>query len=412
MKKRTFRKGGIELRKALTWALVFLVASLLFVGCAKKEKAAEEKAPIKIGAIVSLTGPYSPLGTPEKNTLEMEVEKVNKAGGVNGHKIELIIEDDGTDEAKTVAAATKLIEKDKVVALIGPTGTGQTMAIRKQVEDAKIPNVSMAGGNIITDQLSKWVFVTPPSNRIVVPFTLNYLKEKGYTKIGLITDSGGFGKDGKAVIEEEVKNYGMTIVANETYNPTDVDMKAQLTKIKGTDAEVIVAWTAGKGASIIAKNAKELGIDLPLVFSHGVAMEAFIKGAGEAANGVIFPIGGRVLIPDSFTEESELKKVTQEYVNDYTSKYGETQSTFGGHAYDAFHIIVNALEKLDLEEYDLTSEADLAKLRSDLRDAIEKTTDFPGIAGTFTYTPTDHMGLSEEDLTMIEVKDGKWVEAK
>jgi branched-chain amino acid transport system substrate-binding protein len=399
------------MKRLLTLLLVFsLFISLGLAGCKKavKEGAEEavKKTPIKIGAIVSETGPYAGLGVPEKNTLEMEVKKINEAGGINGHKVELIIEDDGTDEAKTVAAATKLIEKDKVVALIGPTGTGQTMAIRQQVEEAEIPNVSMAGGNVITDQLSKWVFVTPPSNRIVVPFTLQYLKDEGWTKIGLITDSGGFGKDGKAVIEEEVKNYGLEIVANETYNPTDVDMKAQLTKIKGTNAQVVLAWTAGKGASIIAKNVKELGMEIPLVVSHGIGMKAFIDGAGDAAEGVIFPIGGRVLVPDTFTEESELKKVTQEYVNDYTSTYNDTQSTFGGHAYDAFHITVNALKALDLEKLD--PETNLAELRKALRDAIEKTTDFPGIAGTFTYTPADHMGLSKDDLNMLVIRDGKW----
>ncbi len=392
--------------------LLVVLALFLSLGLAGCKKAAEEgaeeaeKTPIKIGAIVSETGPYAGLGVPEKNTLEMEVKKINEAGGINGHKIELIIEDDATDEAKTVAAATKLIEKDKVVALIGPTGTGQTMAIRQQVEEAEIPNVSMAGGNVITDQLSQWVFVTPPSNRIVVPFALEYLKNKGWTKVGLITDSGGFGKDGKAVIEEEADNYGIEIVANETYNPTDVDMKAQLTKIKGTDAQVVLAWTAGKGASIIAKNVKELGMEIPLVVSHGIGMKAFIDGAGDAAEGVIFPIGGRVLVPESFTEESELKKVTQEYANNYTSTYNEPPSTFGGHAYDAFHIIVNALKTLDLETLD--PETNLAELRKALRDAIEKTTDFAGIAGTFTYTPADHMGLSKDDLNMLVIKDGKW----
>ncbi len=383
-------------------ALTLIFSLLLVAGCPQQEeeedeaKKEEKKEPIKIGAIISITGPYSALGVPEKNTLEMEVEKINDNGGVNGRDIEIIIEDDGTDEAKTVTAATKLIEQDEVIAIIGPTGTGQTMAIRKQIEDAEIPQVSMAGGNIITDQLSEWVFTTPPSNFIVVPFALNYLENEGLKKIGLITDSGGFGKDGKTVIEEEVKDRDMEIVANETYNPTDVDMKAQLTKIKGTDAQVVVAWTAGKGASIIAKNMSELNMDIPYLGSHGIAMEAFIKGAEDAANGVIFPIGGRVLIPDSFTEESEHKKVTQDYVNDYTSKYGEAQSTFGGHAFDALHIIVNALEKSDSDD------------PKDLRDAIEVTTDFAGIAGIFNYSADDHMGLSEDDLNMVVIKDGKW----
>ncbi len=388
----------------LILALV-LVFAIVIAGCQQKDEEEEEtktevKEPIKIGAIVSETGPYAALGTPEKKVLQMEVDRINKEGGVDGRDIEVIIEDDGTDEAKTVAAATKLIEKDKVIALIGATGTGQTMAIVDKVAKAEIPLVSMAGGNAITNPTKKWVFSTPPSNYIVVPYALDYLKSQGFKRIGLITDSGGFGKDGKEVIETEVGNYGLEIVADETYNPTDVDMKAQLTKIKGTDAEVILAWTAGKGASIIAKNTKELEIDIPLVISHGIGMEAFIGGAADAANGVIFPIGGRLLIPDSFPEDNEQKEVTQQFVNDYKEKYDESQSTFGGHAYDALNIIINSLKRIDSDN------------PSELRDEIEKTTNFAGTAGLFSYTEDDHMGLSEDDLNLIEIQDGKWVSAE
>ena len=133
---------------------------------------------IKIGAIVSLTGTYAGLGQPEKNALEMEVARINEAGGVNGKSIEVIYEDDATDEAKAVAAASKLIEQDKVVAIIGATGTGQTMAVRGDVQRAAIPQVSMAGGTVITNPVDPLVFATPWSNTIVVPFTLGLSQER------------------------------------------------------------------------------------------------------------------------------------------------------------------------------------------------------------------------------------------
>ena len=166
--------------------------------------------PIKIGAIVSLTGPYAGLGEPEKNTLEMEVKRINDAGGVNDRPIEVIIEDDATDDAKAVAAASKLIEQDEVVAIIGATGTGATMAVRGDVQRASIPQVSMAGGTVIANPVDPLVFQTPWSNTIVVPFTFDYIKAEGFTKIGLITDTGGFGADGKAVIEKMAPDLGVT----------------------------------------------------------------------------------------------------------------------------------------------------------------------------------------------------------
>ena len=270
--------------------------------------------PIKIGAILSLTGTYAGLGEPEKNLIEMEVKKINDAGGINGRPVEVIIEDDATDEAQAVAAASRLIEQENVVAIIGATGTGQTMAMRGDIQRAGIPQVSMAGGTVITNPVDPLVFATPWSNTIVVPFTLDYLKSQGITKIGLITDSGGFGKDGQAVFAAAAPKAGVEIVADETLNPGDTDMTAQLTKIKNSDAEAIVMWTAGSEAAIIAKNAKDLGIDLPIYGSHGIARQEFIDGAGEAAEGVKLA-AGKVLDPSLYGEDSEAATVANAFIS-------------------------------------------------------------------------------------------------
>ncbi len=167
---------------------------------------------IKIGAIVSLTGTYAGLGAPEQKALEMEVKRINDAGGINGKQIELIIEDDATDEAKAVAAASKLIDQDKVVAIIGATGTGQTMAVRGDVNKAAIPQVSMAGGSAITANFDPLVFQTPWSNNLVIPFELAYMNKQGIKKIAVISDTGGFGKDGLAVLQAEAPKAGIEIV--------------------------------------------------------------------------------------------------------------------------------------------------------------------------------------------------------
>ncbi len=242
--------------------------------------------PIKIGAIVSLTGTYAGLGDPEKKTIEMEVKRINEAGGINGRPVEVIFEDDGTDEAKAVAAASKLIEQDKVVALIGATGTGQSMAIRSEVDRAGIPQLSMAGGSAITAKLDPLVFQTPWSNTLVVPFTLEYLKKEGITKIGVISDTGGFGKDGAAVLAADAPGAGVTIVSNQTFNVGDADMTAQLTNIKKSGAQAVVMWTSGKEAATIAKNAKQLGLTIPLYGSHGNASTGVHRRSRGGCRGV------------------------------------------------------------------------------------------------------------------------------
>ena len=356
--------------------------------------------PIKVGAVLSLTGTYAGLGEGEKNVIDMEVKRINDAGGINGRPLEVIVEDDATDEAKAAAAAAKLIEQDEVVALLGATGSGQTMAMRGDVQRAGIPQVSMAGATAITNPVDPLVFSTPWSNLIVVPFTLQYLKDQGITKIGLISDSGGFGKDGQAVITAEAPDYGIEIVDDETFNPGDTDMSAQLTKIKNSGAEAIVMWTAGAEAATIVKNARDLGIDLPVIGSHGIARREFIEGAGEAAEGVVLP-AGKILLPETYGEGTDAYTVATDFIDRYTAAYGEAPSTFAGYAYDALNLVVEAAKRV---QGDLTPEA--------LRDQIEATSGWVGTGGTFNFTAEDHNGLTGDDLMMYQIKDGDWSTAQ
>jgi branched-chain amino acid transport system substrate-binding protein len=356
--------------------------------------------PIKVGAILSLTGTYAGLGEGEKNVIEMEVKRINDAGGINGRPLEVIIEDDATDEAKAAAAAAKLIEQDEVVAILGATGSGQTMAMRGDVDRAAIPEVSMAGATAITNPVDPLVFSTPWSNTIVVPYTLQYLKDQGITKVGLISDSGGFGKDGQAVITQDAPDYGIEIVDDETFNPGDTDMSAQLTKIKNSGAEAVLMWTAGAEAATIVKNAKDLGSDLPIVGSHGIARREFIEGAGDAAEGVAFP-AGKILLPETYGEGTPAYTVATDFVDRYTAAYGEAPSTFAGYAYDAINLVAEAAKRVD---GDLTPES--------LRNAIEATKGWVGTGGTFNFTAEDHNGLTADDLQMYQIKNGDWTTAQ
>lgn len=387
-----------------------LLASLLLVlplaGCGSgseettTEKPAETKDPYIIGAVLSETGTYAGLGEPERNTLEMEVAKINEEGGVNGHPIEIVYEDDATDPDTAVAATTRLIDKEGVIAIIGATGTGATMAMRQEIDRAGIPQISPAGGTAITASFDPLVFQTPWSNSLVVPYELAYMKDKGITKIGLIADSGGFGKDGAGVVKDKAGAAGITVVADEAFNPGDADMSAQLTKIKASGAEAVLMVTAGKEAAIIAKNMKDLGMTIPLYGTHGNARKEFIEGAGDAAEGFRFA-AGKILLPESYGADSESYKVATDFIARYTEAYGKAPDTFAGHAYDALHITVNAMKTLD-EGF----------TPADLRDAIEATNGFVGIGGVFTYSATDHNGMTEDDLVMYEVKNGEWILAE
>jgi len=356
--------------------------------------------PIKIGAVLSLTGTYAALGESERNALELEVKRINAAGGVSGRQIEVIVEDDATDEAKAVAAASKLIEQDRVVAIMGATGTGQSMAIRGDVQRAGIPQVSMAGGTVITSEFDPLVFQTPWSNTIVVPYVLNAMRASGVTRIAVLSDTGGYGKDGLAVIQAEAPKAGLAIVESQTFNPGDTDVSAQLTKVKGSDAQAILLWTAGKEAAIAVKSAGELGVELPFFGGSGQARLEFAQGAGTASNGFTFGTG-KSLIPANWGEGSEEANVVSDFAQRYEAAYGQAPDIFAGHAFDALAIVVDALDRAG-------ADADGAALR----EAIEKTSGLVGFGGRFTYSATDHNGLTVEDLALYRFEDGIWVSAQ
>lgn len=390
--------------KLVAGVLVAALAAAMAVGvagCGPQDAgtggSSSSAEPIKIGAIVSLTGTYAGLGEPQKKVIEMEVKRINDAGGINGRKIEVLIEDDGTDETKAVAAVTKLIDQDKVVAILGTTGTGTTMAIRSAIDKAGIPEVSMAGGNAVTGKFDPLVFQTAWSNALVIPYELAYMKKHGITKIGLISDSGGYGKDGKSLIETAVAEYGITITSNQTFNVGDADMTAQLTNIKKSGAEAVVMWTAGKEAATVVKNAKALGLTIPIYGSHGNARLEFAEGVGADGNGFLFG-AGHVLIPSTYGTDTPEFKVATEFIDNYKAAAGATPSTFAGHAYDALYLVTEAAKKVEGE---ITG--------AKLRDEIEKTSGFPGIGGVFTFSATDHNGLSDKDLSFYEIKDGAFV---
>lgn len=388
-------------RFGLVVTLVAAMAIVSLSACAADDDSGDDGAasaePYRIGAVLSLSGTYAGLGEPEKNTIEMEVERINEAGGVNGRSIVVLIEDDATDAETAVAVTTRLIEQDGVIALIGATGTGGTMAMRQEVDRAGIPQVSIAGGTVITADFDPLVFQTPWSNSLVVPFTFRYLEEQGISKIAVIADSGGFGADGVAVIKDQITGTSLELVAEESFNPGDTDMTAQLTKIKGSGAEAVLLWNAGREAATVAKNMATLDLGVPLIGSHGNARVEFIEGAADAAEDFVFA-AGKVLIPEAYGTDSEEYEVATDFIERYTERFGKAPDTFAGHAYDALYIIVEAMKRLD---EGFTAE--------ELRDEIEKTSGFVGIGGVFTFSPTDHNGLSDDDLVMYRVSDGGWV---
>lgn len=372
-----------RLAQLLSFSAVLLAASLTL--------AAE---PIKIGALFSVTGPPSFLGEPERNTAQMVVDEINNAGGVKGHPLELVVYDTTGDATKAVQLANKLIKDDHVLAIIGPSTTGETMAVKSVTEREQIPLISCAAGSKITEPINPWTFKTAQNDGLAVAKIFENLQKRKISKVAILTVSDGFGSSGREQLKAQAVKFGITLAVDDTYGPKDTDMTAQLTKIRGSEAQAIICWGTNPGPAIIAKNVKQLGITLPLYMSHGVSSKKFIELAGDASEGIILP-SGRVIVADVLPATDAQKKSLLAYVQGYKQKFGIEGDHFGGHAWDAVMLLKKAIEQGGTTP-------------ATLREQLEKISGFAGIGGVFSFTAQDHAGLTKDAFVLVQIKNKDW----
>lgn len=371
--------------------ILALVTSLITLLVAAVAFAAE---PLRIGALFSVTGPASFLGEPEKNTLEMLVKDANARGGVGGRKVELVVYDTQGDVTKAVQLANKLIKNDKVSVIVGPSTTGESMAVIPVAEKEKVPLISCAAGIKITEPVKKWVFKTPANDYVAVEKILIQAARQKQKNLAIITVSDGFGSSGREQLKALAAKKGFRIVADEVYGPKDTDMTAQLTKIKASRPDAIICWGTNPGPAIIARNVKQLGITTPLYMSHGVASKKFIELAGaDAAEGIMLP-AGKLTVFDKLPKNDPQAALLRSYDQAYRKGFGVEASTFGGYAYDAFILISNALKK--------------GGTPAQIRDGLEQARKVVSVSGIFTMSPADHNGLDLSAFEMVRITKGDW----
>lgn len=379
-------------RRALT---VLMAAALSSIGSVAY--AADNT--IKIGAILSTTGPASFLGDPQQKTLEMYVHEINAAGGVLGKKIELVIYDDSSDANKANAFTRRLIIQDEVDAIIGSSTTGSTMAMLPQIESANIPSISLAAASVIVEPIKPYVFKMPHSDRMAAQKVLEDMKKRGFTQFALLSDTGGFGKSGRNETLKIAEKLGLKIAEDQQYGEKDTDITPQLTKIKSSTAQAILVFGTGQAPAIIARNYQQLAVKQALYTTHGQASTEFIRLAGKASEGIRMP-SPALLIASSLASNDPQRNVSVDYAKGFESKYKMDVSTFGGYARDALYLLVDAFRR--------AGSTDKVKVRA----AIEQTQGFVGVSGIYNMSANDHMGLDVTAFRMVEVKDGAFKAVK
>jgi branched-chain amino acid transport system substrate-binding protein len=358
--------------------------------------AAAGGAPIKIGAIFATSGPASNLGSPEANTMLMLVERMNAKGGIDGHKIILLLRDSKSDPQQALSLARQLIEEEKVFAIIGPSTSGETMKIKQLCNDERTILISCAAAEDITNPVAPWVFTTAQKDALAVRRIFETMRSLKLTRIAVASSNTGFGKAGRTQLEKLAPEYGIRIAADEVYEKEATDLTGLLTKIKAADVQAVVNWSIEPAQAILAKNMRQIGLTIPLFQSHGFANIRYAKAAGAAAEGILFP-SGRLVVAEALPANNRQKPVLMEYKKEYETEYREDASTFGGHVYDALMLLSAAV----------TAAPDLD--RDKVRAALESIGGYVGIGGIFTLSPTDHAGLDENAFAMLTVKGGKFV---
>lgn len=357
-------------------------------------------AEIKIGAVVSATGPASFLGEPQRQTLELYVKKINAEGGINGEPVKLILYDDGSDANNSRTYAIRLVEQDEVDAVVGGSGTGNSLAMIPVFEEAEIPFVSLSGGVEIINPVRKWVFKPPHTDLMACEKIFEDMQRRGLTKAALIAGQGGFAKSMAKQCNNIAPKYGISILIEESYGPRDSDMTPQLNRIKSTPGiEAVINPDIGQSPAIVTRNFRQLGMKQLLYLSHAAATLGFLNAVGEAGEGILIP-GPSLLVADKLDDNDPQKPVLMAYKNVFESATGKAVDTFGGYAHDCFLLLVDAMKR--------AGSKDPAKVR----DALEATDGFIGTVGKIRMSPTDHLGIDLSSFRMLTVKNGNWVLAE
>ncbi|MEW6349148.1 MAG: ABC transporter substrate-binding protein [Thermodesulfobacteriota bacterium] len=393
-------------RKLLIAVFACLVVTVPVVsGVVSTVPAAERKPALKIGAVFSVTGRASSLGLPEKNTALMVAEQINQAEGINGYPVEVILKDDESLPTAAENLVNGLIEQDKVLAIIGPSTSDLSMTIRPITEAAKVPVVSCASAEAIVTPAQSYPYtfkVTQNDSHGAIRI-IERLAGMNKRNIGILYEKSVFGRQGCDQLKKYAPDLGVTIVAEESFTSKETRMTEYLKRAGDAGSQAIVVWAVAPVQTIIPKNARDMGITIPLFLSHAFGNPKYIENAGDAAEGIVFP-AGRILVADSLRKDHPQKEILTRYKEDYEKKFGPV-TTFGGHACDALRLVAKAVK-----DKNVGPDLDLITARQLIRDGLEQTKGWIGIAGEFTMSPEDHTGLHKDtSLEMCTIRGGKVV---
>ncbi|MEW6400621.1 MAG: ABC transporter substrate-binding protein [Chloroflexota bacterium] len=360
--------------------------------------------PYKIGVLISLSGGAAAPAGDVLNGVKLEVERINADGGINGHPIELIVEDDGTDVTKGITGLTKLIKQDNVLAVIGPLYADLIAPMDQMAEKEKVPVIHTSPNleEVVNSKFENntYTFSSVQSPPLLAAATIEAINYMGYQKVIVMADNVPPMPAVMAEMIETAPDAGIEIIAlNDTWGNADMDLTPQATKAKDAAAkenpDALVLLTNGVSGVAFMKGMQQIGFELPIIGAPPFGIAPTLMMGGDMVNGVVFP-ASKVLDPQSLPDDDPQKAVALEIAARYEAAYGAPLGQLSASGVDALNLVANAL---------MTSGADRVKLR----DALEQTTNYVGLGGIFSFQPDDHDGTALESQAIYEIRDGKFM---
>ena len=356
-------------------------------------------AQVKIGLLVSATGPTSAIGIPQRNTAALLPTRSGE------ESVEYIQLEDGGDTTRAVQNAKKLIGEDNVDAIIGPSTTPNAFAILDIIAEAKVTLLATVGTQAVVEPVDakrRWVFKTTQNDDLIAAALLKHMLRHGIRSVGLIGFNDPYGENWFKVFGALAEKASIRIVASERYARTDQSVTGQALRLIAAKPDAVLIAAVGGPAVLPQATLFDQGYRGRIYQTHAVATEEFIRLGKEKVEGTVLAAGSMLVI-DDIADNDPIKKVALTYISAYEKRFGEKPATFGANTYDSGLILQRAIPAA-LKVAKPGSE----EFRVALRDAIERERDVVGCQGVFNMSATNHNGMDERARVLVTVKDGRF----
>ncbi len=389
-----------------TIALLAMVIALVLAGsaCRGSDGAAAEGGTIKVGVLLGLTGDYAALGEPERKSIELFFDRVNAQGGINGRKVELVVVDSASDETEAVNQLRRLATQEEVHAVIGPSSSGESIALKPISQQLQVPVISLASSeDIVTPpEQAEYMFKEFVSTDVSLQAQLSYAESQGWQRVAILGVNDGYGQEPLQDLPAAIKDFDLQLVSSESFPPEATDVTSQLTRIASSRPDVVLVWAVNPASAIVARSAQSIGFEPVLFHSPGAASEDYVKNAGAAAEGTLVQ-GSKISVADAITKDDPQYEVTTDLVEAYQDKFGAMPNQYAANGWDGALLLKEALQSADL------GSTDTQAVRDAIRDSLEQNIqDLAGVNAVYSYSEAEHGPTGIEGLAILGVENGEF----